>query len=163
MTPLGQLRQEDMQLRNLSLNTQRTYPSAVAKFAQHFGQFPDQVVRSKPDYQFYLPHSRRVNQWVIRYNSYSDIAVSRCQQAKSLELRAVMSLVRLCQQQAALPESRPTHHVPRTRLDEARTMLSEVYNWFTEGFDTKDLQEAKTLLEELGEKAKWGNGETDKR
>jgi hypothetical protein len=40
--------------------------------------------------------------------------------------------------------------------------LSEVYHWFTEGFDTKDLQEAKALLEDLGEMAKWGNGEKDK-
>ncbi len=38
-------------------------------------------------------------------------------------------------------------------------MLAEVYGWFTEGFDTKDLQEAKTLLEDWGEMAKGGNGE----
>jgi hypothetical protein len=38
-----------------------------------------------------------------------------------------------------------------TALAEAHRMLSEVYGWFTEGFDTKDLQEAKTLLERLGE------------
>jgi adenylate cyclase len=45
------------------------------------------------------------------------------------------------------------HHVPRTtyhashnRLAEAHRMLSEIYHWFTEGFDTKDLQEAKALL-----------------
>ena len=42
-------------------------------------------------------------------------------------------------------------------------MLSEIYNWFTEGFDTKDLQEAKVLLDDLGEKAKRGNGETEDR
>jgi len=36
--------------------------------------------------------------------------------------------------------------------------LSEIYDWFTEGFDTKDLQEAKALIEELGEKVKWRNG-----
>ena len=47
-----------------------------------------------------------------------------------------MSLCRLRQQQS--------------RLQEAREMLAEIYNWFTEGFDTKDLQEAKALLEELG-------------
>jgi len=51
------------------------------------------------------------------------------------ELRAVMSLSRLCQHQG--------------KKSEAPRMLSEIYNWFTEGFDTKDLQEAKTLLEEL--------------
>jgi predicted ATPase len=46
-----------------------------------------------------------------------------------------MSLARLWQQQG--------------KRHEARTMLAEIYNWFTEGFDTKDLQEAKALLEEL--------------
>jgi predicted ATPase len=63
------------------------------------------------------------------------IEIARNQQAKSLELRAVMSLARLWQRQG--------------KRDDARQMLAEVYNWFTEGFDTKDLQEAKALLEEL--------------
>jgi len=63
------------------------------------------------------------------------IEVARKQQAKSLELRAGMSLSRLWQSQG--------------KKDEACTMLSEIYNWFTEGFDTKDLQEAKALLEAL--------------
>jgi predicted ATPase len=63
------------------------------------------------------------------------IEVARKQQAKSLELRAAMSLSRLWQQQG--------------RKEEARKMLAEIYNWFTEGFDTKDLQEAQGLLEEL--------------
>ena len=77
------------------------------------------------------------------------IDVARHQHAKSLELRAVMSLVRLRQQHASGHASRHTHHTPRTALAEARTMLAEVYGWFTEGFDTKDLQEAKALLETL--------------
>jgi predicted ATPase len=63
------------------------------------------------------------------------IEIARAQQAKSLELRAVMSLARLWQSQG---KQREAHH-----------MLSEIYNWFTEGFDTKDLQEAKALLEAL--------------
>ena len=63
------------------------------------------------------------------------IEIARKQQAKSLELRATMSLARLWQQQG--------------KRAEAHTLLSEIYNWFTEGFDTKDLQEAKALLEEL--------------
>ena len=63
------------------------------------------------------------------------IEVAQKQQAKSLELRAVMSLARLWQQQG--------------RKAEAHKLLSDVYNWFTEGFDTKDLQEAKALLESL--------------
>ncbi|HEV8715499.1 MAG TPA: hypothetical protein VGX03_22050, partial [Candidatus Binatia bacterium] len=63
------------------------------------------------------------------------IEIARRQQAKSLELRAVMSLSRLWQQQG--------------KKDKARQMLAEIYSWFTEGFDTKDLQEAKALLKEL--------------
>jgi predicted ATPase len=63
------------------------------------------------------------------------IEVAQKQQAKSLELRATMSLARLWQQQG--------------KKAEARALLAPVYNWFTEGFDTKDLQEAKALLEEL--------------
>jgi predicted ATPase len=77
------------------------------------------------------------------------IAIAQKQQAKSLELRAVMSLVRLRQQQATQDASRTTQHATRTKLDEAHKLLSDVYNWFTEGFETKDLQEAKTLIEEL--------------
>jgi len=64
------------------------------------------------------------------------IDIARRQSAKSLELRAVMSLSRLWQRQG--------------KKDEARKLLAEIYGWFTEGFDTKDLQEAKALLEELG-------------
>jgi predicted ATPase len=93
------------------------------------------------------------------------IAIAQQQQAKSLELRAVMSLVRLRQQQALRQSAksqavrgeqkgeatRNTQHVTRTALDEARNMLSSIYNWFTEGFDTKDLQEAKALLKELSD------------
>jgi predicted ATPase len=63
------------------------------------------------------------------------IEIARRQQAKSLELRAVMSLSRLWQKQG--------------KTKEAHEMLAEVYNWFTEGFDTADLREAKVLLEEL--------------
>ena len=63
------------------------------------------------------------------------IDIARRQQAKSLELRATISLARLWQQQG--------------RQHAAPAMLSEVYSWFSEGFDTPDLREAKTLLEEL--------------
>jgi predicted ATPase len=62
--------------------------------------------------------------------------VARRQEAKSLELRAAMSLACLWQQQG--------------RRAEARDLLAPIYDWFTEGFDTADLQEAKALLEELG-------------
>ncbi len=63
------------------------------------------------------------------------IEVARQQQAKSWELRAVMSLCRLWQEQG--------------KRKEARQILAETYGWFTEGFDTLDLQEARSLLEAL--------------
>jgi predicted ATPase len=61
--------------------------------------------------------------------------VARRQEAKSLELRAAMSLSRLWQQQG--------------KQSEARVLLAPIYDWFTEGFDTADLQEARGLLEQL--------------
>jgi class 3 adenylate cyclase/predicted ATPase len=63
------------------------------------------------------------------------LAVARQQQAKSWELRAAMSMARLWRDQG--------------KRNEARDLLTPVYNWFTEGFDTLDLKEAKTLLHEL--------------
>jgi len=63
------------------------------------------------------------------------LAVARQQQAKSWELRAAMSLARLWRDQG--------------KSDEARDLLAPVYGWFTEGFDTLDLKEAKALLAEL--------------
>jgi predicted ATPase len=63
------------------------------------------------------------------------IEIAQRQQAKSLELRAATCLTRLWQQQG--------------KTTEARELLAPVYNWFTEGFDTKDLQDAKALLGEL--------------
>jgi predicted ATPase len=89
------------------------------------------------------------------------IEVARRQQAKSLELRAVMSLVRLRQQQATQYASRNMQHEARNILDAARNTLSEIYGWFTEGFDTKDLQEAKALLEALqSESSESGSSES---
>jgi predicted ATPase len=63
------------------------------------------------------------------------IEIARRQSARSPELRATTSLARLL---------RDTN-----RCDEARKMLAAIYNWFTEGFDTADLKEAKALLGEL--------------
>ena len=63
------------------------------------------------------------------------LEIARDQQAKSLELRAAMSLARLWQQQG--------------KRAAARELLAPIYGWFTEGFDTADLQDAKALLEEL--------------
>ena len=63
------------------------------------------------------------------------LVVARAQQAKSWELRAAMSMARLWRNQG--------------KRDAARDLLAPVYGWFTEGFDTLDLKEAKALLEEL--------------
>jgi predicted ATPase len=64
------------------------------------------------------------------------LTIARQQKAKSLELRAVMSLTRLYQK--------------TDRRAEAQPLLAECYNWFTEGFDTPDVQEAKVLLQQVG-------------
>ena len=64
------------------------------------------------------------------------LAVARQQQAKSWELRAAMSMARLWRDQG--------------KRDEARNLLAPIYGWFTEGFDTFDLKDAKVLLDELG-------------
>ena len=63
------------------------------------------------------------------------LAVARRQQAKSLELRAALSLSRLWQQQG--------------KRAEVYELLAPIYGWFTEGFDMTDLQDAQVLLEEL--------------
>jgi predicted ATPase len=63
------------------------------------------------------------------------LTIARAQQAKSFELRAAVSLARLWQQQG--------------KRQEAQDLLAPVYGWFTEGFDTADLKDAKALLDEL--------------
>jgi predicted ATPase len=63
------------------------------------------------------------------------LSIARQQQAKSFELRASMSLARLWRDQG--------------KVQQARELLAPVYGWFTEGFDTRDLKEAKALLDEL--------------
>jgi predicted ATPase len=68
---------------------------------------------------------------------------ARSMGAKMLGLRAVVNPARLLDQQQ--------------RRDEARGMLAEIYNWFTEGFDTPGLKEAKALLDELGSPQKTEN------
>ena len=65
----------------------------------------------------------------------SEAEAQRQQQAKSWALRAAMSLARLWRDQG--------------NVQQARELLAPFYGWFTEGFDTRDLKEAKTLLEEL--------------
>src|SRR4029450_6743135 len=72
------------------------------------------------------------------------VVVGGAQQAKSWELRAAVSLGRLWQQQG--------------KRAAARQLLAEVYGWFTEGFETADLQEARVLLEELAGRGGGGGG-----
>jgi len=103
-----------------------------------------QIARPGWGERWYLAEILRLKGWMLslqgdldgaEQNYLASLDWARQQQAKSWELRTSTSLARLWQQQGK-------HH-------EARNMLSEIYNWFTEGFDTKDLQEAKELLEEL--------------
>jgi predicted ATPase len=63
------------------------------------------------------------------------LAIARQQQAKSWEPRAAMSMARLWRDQG--------------KRDQARDLVAPIYGWFTEGFDTRDLKEAKALLDEL--------------
>jgi predicted ATPase len=83
------------------------------------------VMRSKP-----LDATTTVEQYFT-----NALAIARKQQAKSWELRAAMSMARLWRDQG--------------KPQQARELLAPVYGWFTEGFDTLDLKEAKALLEEL--------------
>ena len=78
-----------------------------------------------------MPQPEEAETWLQRA-----LDVARRQEAKSLELRAATSLARLWQQQG--------------KRQEAHDLLAPVYGWFTEGFDTADLQDAKDLLDELG-------------
>jgi predicted ATPase len=94
----------------------------------------------------YLAEILRLKGWMLtlqgdlngaEQNYLASLDWARQQQAKSWELRTAISLARLWQQQG--------------KKAEAHKLLSEIYHWFTEGFDTKDLQEAKALLAELAE------------
>jgi predicted ATPase len=64
------------------------------------------------------------------------LSVAQQQKARSFELRAAMSLARLWRDQG--------------KVQQARELLAPVYGWFTEGFDTRDLKEAKALLNDFG-------------
>jgi class 3 adenylate cyclase/predicted ATPase len=110
---------------------------ALAKAYTHVGQYDErwweaEVYRLRGVLLLRQPGTSQAEAetWLQRA-----LDVARRQQAKSLELRAAMSLVRLGQQQR--------------KHTEAYDLLAPVYGWFTEGFDTADLQDAKTLLEEL--------------
>src|SRR5262249_39398845 len=100
-------------------------------------------VRKRPKSKDQSPKLAKIKSTILNPKSQEEaeeyfhkaIAIAQQQEAKSLELRATMSLSRLWQQQG--------------KRKEARTLLGESYGWFSEGFDTKDVREAKVLLEEL--------------
>jgi predicted ATPase len=98
------------------------------------------------EFRCYEPEIRRLKGELLLKQDDSKVAeaqscferaveIARKQSAKSWELRATMSLARLLAKQG--------------RRDEAIAMLAEIYGWFTEGFDTADLKDAKALLQEL--------------
>jgi predicted ATPase len=105
-----------------------------------------QAVADRHEEHAYEPEIHRVRGELLLRQDHSNAAearscfqraieIARNQNAKSWELRATMSLARLLDMLG--------------RRDEARAMLAEIYDWFTEGFDTADLKDAKVLLDEL--------------
>jgi tetratricopeptide (TPR) repeat protein len=134
----------------------RTYPGLVNFFLylataqQRAGVIDDALVsideslQVNPDVLVYRPEALRVRGELRKCKGqpdlaasdfYDSIALARTIGAKAWELRSTMSLAGLFQD--------------RGHRDEAHRQLSEIYNWFTEGFDTADLKEAKALLDEL--------------
>ena len=111
----------------------RTFKEALVIVNEHDGRQPEAEL------------NRLIGELLLKQNESNALEARSCfeqaidvaqrQQAKSLELRATMSLARLLASQG--------------RRDEARTMLADIYNWFTEGFDTADLIDAKALLDQL--------------
>jgi predicted ATPase len=119
----------------------------IEKAAQQLQQAEEFI--EETDERFYHAETLRVKGEMLQLQSSSNeekaeayfcqaIEVAKHQEAKTLELRAATSLAHLWQNQ--------------NRLVEAQRVLAEVYNWFTEGFDTPDLKNAQTLLETLNEK-----------
>ena len=84
----------------------------------------------------FLVHIEGMNSNNVEADLKTAIKIAQAQTAKGLELPAAISLARLWRNQG--------------KLQQARELLAPVYGWFTEGFDTRDLKEAKALLEELG-------------
>jgi hypothetical protein len=104
----------------------------------------EQALKANPDEFAHRPEALRLRGEMRMKQGQSElaeadfreaIALAQSMAAKSWELRTTMSLAQLLNQQ----DSR----------DEARAMLAEIYGWFTEGFDTADLKDAKALLDQL--------------
>src|SRR5208283_3109537 len=104
----------------------------------------DEALTANPEEKYWLPETYRIRGELRLMQSdrpaaeadfHEALSLSRTMGAKIFELRATMSLARLLAEQG--------------KRDEARASLAEIYNWFTEGFDTADLKDAKALLDEL--------------
>lgn len=116
----------------------------MAGYTQEGIALVDEALARDPDWKMYLPWLNRVKGDLLVKQNAPDraeacfllsIDVARTQANKLQELIATSHLARLFKSQG--------------RLDEGRVMLASIYNWFTEGFDTADLKEAKALLDEL--------------
>jgi hypothetical protein len=106
----------------------------VGETEEHFWEA--EIYRLRGELLQHAPWGMPDGAWTPEECFHQALDIARHQQAKSLELRAALSLSRLWQRQ--------------DKCAAARELLTEIYGWFTEGFDTADLQEAKALLEELG-------------
>ena len=132
------------------LGSTSSYPTYLAVALERKGAIDEaletieQALQGGSGVLYYRPESLRIRgELRIRHaepklaevDFRDSIAMARTMSAKAWELRATMSLARLLRDTG--------------RRDQARTMLAEIYNWFTEGFDTLDLIDAKALLDEL--------------
>ena len=130
------------------------YHTTLADACRQAGRLDDgitavteaQAVADQNEERAYEPEIHRVRGELLLRQDHSNAAeaqscfqraieIARKQSAKSWELRATMSLARLLNEEG--------------KRDEARAMLAEIYGWFTEGFDTADLKDAKVLLDDL--------------
>lgn len=122
----------------------------LAEALEQEGAIPDaveaveQALQANPDELVYRPEILRIRgdlrlrqgeTELAEVDFRESIGLAHKMRAKAWELRATMSLARFLDEQ--------------DRRDEARTMLTEIYGWFTEGFDTADLKDARALLDEL--------------
>ena len=130
----GQLPKWERHTRTLSSEAGLTALAEALTLAETTGErwYEPELYRLKGEL---LLQQSSDNQAETEASFHKALDIARSQQAKSFELRIATSLARLWHQQG--------------KRQEAHDLLASVYNWFTEGFDTADLQEAKTLLEEL--------------
>ena len=103
----------------------------IARTGEGFAESEIYRLKGEAELQLGRSHFGSAAKWFERA-----IDVARKRSARIAELRATTNLARLLAKQH--------------KRDEARAMLAEIYNWFTEGYDTADLKDAKALLEELG-------------